>query len=379
MKYRAIFIILFLCAVATFLIHFFLVGKAIYGDGRYYYSYLPAFLIQHTLDLSSAFLHTDIPSWRVTPVHLPANIYPIGPAVFWTIPYLFSFGISFLLGHPDPFAVWFQIPIGIFAIFLTIGGLWILFLTLQHFFSSRTSLLTVVTIFFTTNLLFYGAIDVLNSHSLIFFLSCLFIFFWLKKSSLRNAFFLGIVYGLLMLVRPQEAIFGVLIAARIFAKKEKIYTTSFFIAALVFVPQLLVWYSQWGSIFVNPYLHVATFNFLKPQLIGVLFNTQSGFFLWTPITALATIGLFLFAKKEKRIATPLLLVYFIEIYVIASWSIWWEGQSYSARMLISCLPFLALGIGYFYEKIQRGKITYSLSTFFGILNCILIIFFLLQT
>lgn len=377
MKSKRIFILLFVLSFTIFLVHFLIVGKAIYGDGRYYYSYLPAFLIQHTFNLSSAFEHTDIPVWALTPLHLPANIYPIGPALFWTIPYLLAFGFSFIFGHFNIFSVLFQIPIGAFVICLSTFGLWLLFKSLEKFFPPSIALLSVLTVFFTTNLLFYGSVDVLNSHPITFFLSCVFLFFWLKRPTLGNAIVIGVAYGLLMLVRPQEVLFGILLASSILRKNKKKYIFSFITAALIFLPQLLLWKVEWGSWYINPYLHAATFNFLKPELVGVLFNTQSGLFLWTPITLLAFIGLFLFAKDYK-VAIPMILLILLELYIISSWSIWWEGKSYSARMLISSLPFLSFGLAYIYEKIRSKTLLYSIPVFFGVLNVVLIFYFLVQ-
>lgn len=377
MKSKRIFILLFVLSFTIFLVHFLIVGKAIYGDGRYYYSYLPAFLIQHTFNLSSAFEHTDIPVWALTPLHLPANIYPIGPALFWTIPYLLAFGFSFIFGYSNMFSVLFQIPIGAFVICLSTFGLWLLFKSLEKFFPPSIALLSVLTVFFTTNLLFYGSVDVLNSHPITFFLSCVFLFFWLKRPTLGNAIVIGVAYGLLMLVRPQEILFGILLASSILRKNEKKYIFSFITAALIFLPQLLLWKVEWGSWYINPYLHAATFNFLKPELVGVLFNTQSGLFLWTPITLLAFIGLFLFAKDYK-VAIPMILLILLELYIISSWSIWWEGKSYSARMLISSLPFLSFGLAYIYEKIRSKTLLYSIPVFFGVLNVVLIFYFLVQ-
>lgn len=377
MKSKRIFILLFVLSFTIFLVHFLIVEKAIYGDGRYYYSYLPAFLIQHTFNLSSAFEHTDIPVWALTPLHLPANIYPIGSALFWTIPYLLAFGFSFIFGYSNMFSVLFQIPIGAFVICLSTFGLWLLFKSLEKFFPPSIALLSVLTVFFTTNLLFYGSVDVLNSHPITFFLSCVFLFFWLKRPTLGNAIVIGVAYGLLMLVRPQEILFGILLASSILRKNEKKYIFSFITAALIFLPQLLLWKVEWGSWYINPYLHAATFNFLKPELVGVLFNTQSGLFLWTPITLLAFIGLFLFAKDYK-VAIPMILLILLELYIISSWSIWWEGKSYSARMLISSLPFLSFGLAYIYEKIRSKTLLYSIPVFFGVLNVVLIFYFLVQ-
>jgi len=376
MKTKYLFLAAFTVSGFLFLAHFAYVGKVVYGDGRYYYSYLSAFLVQHTLNLSQSFLHTDIPTWFFTPLGLPANIYPIGPALFWVLPYLLAYGVGTLFGL-GPYSVWYQIPVGLFVIFLSTIGLFLLYRLQTPFFTKKNILLSNLAIFFATNLLFYGSLDVLNSHALTFFLSSLLLFVWLKKPNLEWAILEGIIIGLLMLIRPQEAIFLILPFTTLLLERKAYMIFTPLIAAVVFSPQILLWKIEWGSFFINPYLHVATFHFLNPQFWGVLFNPDTGLFLWTPITILALIGLILFSKKQPKIGLPMLLIFLSEFYIISSWSIWWEGASYSARMFVSSLPFFGIGLTYLFEQRLFTKLKYFLVPFFSALNVVLIIYFLL--
>lgn len=373
-----IFFGLFLFSSIIFLIHFAIVGKAVYGDGKYYYSYLPTLLISHTLSFAQAFKHTDIPTWFTTPLGLPANVYPIGPALFWSIPYVLFFLVGLLFRTSSPYALWLQIPVGIWTIFLSTLGLFFLYKSLTHFFSKNISLLTALTTFFATNLLFYGAIDVINSHAITFFLSASFLYLFLRKPSLTNSFLKGLVIGLLMLVRPQEIVFLVLLLPLLLQKKYQYFLLSLVVSLLVFFPQILMWQYEWGTWTTNPYLHVGTFHFLQPAIWGVLFNHDDGLFLWTPVVMVALCGLILFSIKKKNIGIPLLLVFLGELSIVASWSIWWEGASYSGRMFVSSLPFLSIGLGYLYTKKIFFYLKYFFLIFFSLLNMLLIVYFLLQ-
>lgn len=377
MKIRIIFLGLFIFSILVFGAHFFIVGKAVYGDGRYYYSYLPAFLVQHTLNFSQTFKHTDIPTWFFTPLGYPANVYPIGPAIFWAFPYLLSFGVGSFLGQ-NQYATWYQVPIGITVIALGIIGLWITSKFLNQFFTKRNTLITILTLFFATNLLFYGSIDVLNSHIVTFFLSSLLLFIWLKRPSIVTSLLQGILIGFLMLVRSQEALFLLLPLSSLVITKNKTLLLAFPTSLLVFFPQMFLWHLIWGNWLINPYLHVAAFHFLSPNIWGVLFNHESGLFLWTPITMFASLGLILFAKEKPKLGIPMLLVFLGELYIIGSWSIWWEGASYSARMFVSSLPFLGIGLAYLYEKKLFQKLKYFFLVFFSLLNVSLIFYFLLK-
>lgn len=368
---------LYLFALFVFAVHFFVVGKGVYGDGRYYYSYLPSLLIEHTLNLTNSFKHLGIVSF-LTPLKLPANIYPIGPAIIWTIPFFVSHLLLMSFNVNDGYNNFYQFAIGIWNITLVFIGLYYLKKTLAELFSEKIAILTTSTIFLATNLLFYGAVDVINSHSASFFASSLFFYYWLNKKIKLS----GVLLGLLVLIRPQDAIFIILplssliIEKRSYIKKFLIVTITSMIA---FSPQLLIWKILWGTWYVNPYLKVESFNLKSPQILGVLFNSSDGLFLWTPIVILCLIGLINFAIKNKDMGIPFILLFLGQLYIVSSWSIWWQGSSYSGRMFISSLPILAFGIAHIYSSSSiLSKFKIQCSVFFSFLNIILIILFLLK-
>src|SRR5260221_9930168 len=349
------FLLLYLFAISIFFLHFIIVGTAVYGDGIYYYSYLPSFFSHHTFH--------SIP-WP--------NPYSIGPALFWTIPYV--------LFHN-------QIFIGIWNISFVFLGLFLLYKTLVNFFPAKTSFITIVALFLATNLLFYGAVDVINSHSASFFFSCLFLFLWLKKRSFLNSFFLGISLGLLTLIRTQDIVFIFLPLSTYITTPRNNVTIKqwsnivlFFFGTLIpLIPQFFLWRLQYGNLLKSPYLYDPhhTFYFFHPHILGVLFNVTDGFFLWTPIAILALIGLYYFIKKHATVGIPMLIVVMAELFIIASWSIWWEGASYSARMMLSSLPLFAFGLASVFQKEGIKKALYLTSIFTGA-NILLIFVFLLK-
>lgn len=378
MKNKVLFITVFIIATLLFLAHFWIVGKAVYGDGRYYYSYLPAVFINHTLDFSKIYPHFDIPKWQLTPEHIPANKYSFGPALFWSLPYIFSYGISFLFQAKDPFAIYLQIPVGLWTVALAVVGLYFLWRGLLFLFSKKTATITSISIFFATNILFYGSVDVLNSHAITFFLSSLLLYLWLKKPSIITEILQGVCIGLLMLTRLQEAVFLILPLSTLFLQKRKSIFFTFFSAVAAFLPQIFIWHGIWGTWFQSPYLRAETFDFLHPQILGVLLSDANGLVMWTPIISFAIVGLFLFVKKNITQGVPLLLIFLSELYIIASWSTWWQGASFSGRMFVSSAPIFAIGLGYLFEKHAFKKLRYILVGLFSLLNILLIFYFLLR-
>lgn len=371
---KTFFISLYVFAILVFIAHFIIVVKGVYGDARYYYSYLTSIVIDHNLDFKSSFKYFGI-DYFLTPTGKAANIYPIGPAIFWAFPFILAHLFLMPFGLNDGFNNFYQFFIGIWNITLVFIGLYFLKKTLTKFFSKKISRITIAAMFLSTNLLFYGAIDVINSHSASFFAASLFVYFWLNKKIKLSA----VLLGLLALIRPQDALFAILPLSSLILEKRsylKNFLVLMFGALIVFIPQLLIWKILWGTWYKSPYLEVEGFNFTSPQIFGVLFSGNSGLILWTPIILICFLGLIGVAQKNKVLGVPFILLVLAQIYTVSSWSIWWQGASYSGRMFVSSLPILSIGLGYFYSQKFFVKYYLFITFFFSVLNMFLIIFFL---
>ena len=153
---------------------------------------------------------------------------------------------------------------------------------------------------------------------------------------------------------------------------------------LAFLPQLIAWQMLYGKFWVSPYLNRGYgFNFLQPHLVEVLFSARSGLIFWTPVVTIALAGFFLkeFPKTISRWYIALLIV--LQLYLVASWTTWWQGASYGGRMFISLLPILGLGLATAFKKLESlgmkpFAITLSIILPLSAINVLLIIYFLLK-
>lgn len=324
---RFIFSIIFSLFVLFFTWHAAYLGKTVYGDGVYYYSHLQSLL------------------GEAQPI--PNNKYSIGPALFWMPTYLLAKN---------------ELSVGFSSVFYAITGLVLLYRLLITTFTQRISLATILLVAFTTNLLFYGSIDPANSHALSFFTVILFLSFLFARK--KSWFAIGVSLGLVGTVRPQDLIVGIL--AR--SIKWRPFLAGLFAG---FFPQMVSWFFIFGSPVALPYLGRGEgFSPSLTNVFGVLFAPTNGLFLWTPTVMLGCIGLMWY---HKRFA----LVFIIELLIVASWSTWWQGESYSGRMFVGMLPIIAFGVAWILSKINIPKkalslLVCSLST----INSILIIYFL---
>ena len=356
-----------------FLGHALIVGKTVYGDGVYYYAWLRSVVVDGDINFANDYAALGA-SQQLTANGLLGNIYSVGPALLWSPQFLW---IHRLL-NSDGFALPYQLTVGITSIFYALFGLLLLYRTLAKFFSKTTAVLTVITIAFATNLFFYGSLDAVNSHALSFFAASLFLA--LLKQPNTQPLLLGASVGLLALIRPQDTLFGLLLLPRVNRKTILAIATG---AILAFLPQLLAWQTLYGKFWVSPYLDRGYgFNFLQPHLVEVLFSPKSGLILWTPVIAVALVGLFLKGFPKPLNRWFILLLIFLQLYLVASWTTWWQGESYGGRMFISLLPLLSLGLATVFTRLRSlhmkpPGIVLSIILPLSTINVLFMIYFLL--
>ncbi len=390
-----------------FLCHYFIVGQAVYGDGIYYYSYVRSLVVDKDLDFRNEFNHHynwknnnslkedggDNYVQRTKTGYFP-NKYNIGAPLTWIPTFLIAYILSFIVNVFYPISLYgysdiFQLSVGVSNVIWIFLGLLILYKFLLSSYGAKTSLLTTSSIIFSTSLLYYGAVDVVNSHPSSFLFSVLFLVSWYKNKdnfSWKKGVELGSILGILALIRTQDFIFyfPVLVYSLIKNKKNlhkvviylSIIGTSAFI---IFIPQLLIWKILYGSPFNNPYfLGGEGFNFLNPHLMQLIFSSKVGILYTSPILLISIY--FLFLKWKNLFVFSLLMIILLQFYLISSWSGWSQGESYGVRMLISSYPFLSIGLAEFYKFLIK-KTSFMLALLvvavFSILNMALILVFLL--
>lgn len=344
----------------------------------YYYSWLRSVVIDRDINFANEYAHFGVAA-PITVNNQFGNKHPIGAPLFWFPWYAQA---RTLIGASG-YELSYQLLIGFLSVLATITGLILLYRLLTQYFSSTVSLLSIMSISGATNLLFYGAVDTVNSHAVSFFAATVFLSFLFSKSA--SPFLTGLALGFCALVRPQDAILGLLAIPslkRSHLLRRKFIVLLFVGAILVFAPQLLAWYALYGTAFVSPYLSGGeSFTWWSPNFFNVLFSPANGLFLWTPITLIA-LGGFMFWKDIRRIW--FIAVFLLAVIVVGSWSTWWQGASYSGRMFVSILPVLSFGLASFYKKLLMVGLTWQsiLLTIIGplaVINSILIIRFLLQS
>src|SRR5947207_8981229 len=132
-----------------------------------------------------------------------------------------------------------------------------------------------------------------------------------------------------------------------FAKKHPLHFFSAIAGGITaLLPQLIYWKEVTGSWI---YKMGSKWDFLNPHW-RVLFGWEKGWFIYTPVTILMVVGLFMLKKAEYKRAV---IVFFIlNIWIIIAWHDWRFGGSYSCRALTQSLAVMAIPLSALIERIQ---------------------------
>ncbi|MFZ2025108.1 MAG: hypothetical protein WAV51_02425 [Microgenomates group bacterium] len=370
---KPLILLLLVCIgyIIVFSAHAYTLKQTVYGDGAYYFSWLHTIFIDHDINFSNEYIRFNL-TQPFTENGMPINKYAIGPSLLWAPFYLWIHSIVRGDGYTFPY----QFVIGFVSVLYVLTGLILLYRLLCTAFKPTIAVLTTILIAVATNLLFYGAIDTVNSHGLSFFAAILFLTFLFQ----RQSFGVGIALALLALMRPQDVVFALLVLP--FLKRNNIFAIlSGFI--LLFCHQLLVWFAFTGNPFISPYFTGGEhYTFLSPHIFSVLFSFENGLLIYTPLFLIAGIGYMRVWKKYERYRLLSIAVVLVSLYLIASWSSWNQGASYSGRMFIALLPLIAFPLASLLTHMTNTIVTlkYLYMIFvlpLGGMNVLLILYFLL--
>lgn len=198
-----------------------------------------------------------------------------------------------------------------------------------------------------TPLLFYAAFGPFFSHPASFAAVTAFLVAWDRTRFTpggrggREWLLLGLLLGFAALVRPQNGLLGVVLLAELPRWRRGAETClrpraahlALFVAGtlLAFSPQMLAWWTLYGSPFSLPKLD--EMQWLRPHLAELLLSDFHGVFPWTPVYGLAALGLLVLARRDGVLAGGLALALAVQIYLNAANMVWWSGGSFGNRRL----------------------------------------------
>ena len=340
-----------------------------------YYSYLPATFIEKDLSLSFITPENKIKYNGVKYAYVDDKNgnhilkYSMGMSVLYAPFFFAAHLLAKPLGYPtDGFSAIYQLFIEFSGLFYILIGLWYLRKLLLHYYSEKIVALTLLFIFFGTNLLCYSTIEPAMSHAYTFSLFSVFLYYvveFYKHVTLKSTIVLAVCFGLIILVRPLNVFFVVpllLFNSYNFSDLKKRFSffilhykyvlTFLLIVALIILPQLLYYKYVTGSYLVFSY-GKERFYFDNPHILKLLLSFRKGWLIYTPIMAFALYGIYNMKKQPiNGFKISILILLPLYLYVVSSWWCWWYGGSFGQRSLIDIYPLLALPLAAFIYQMQ---------------------------
>lgn len=354
----------------------------IQSDGAGYYAFARSVFVDGDIDFANDF------EPKLTPFLWPPdygvsrytgatiNPFTVGPAVYWTPMWWISHGVT-LAGKfagmswlADGYDMTYVVFITYATAVAGLGALITLYQLLQHWYTSRVALLTTITVYAGTNLMFYTVYEGSYAHALSTWLSVIVITLACRiehDPRLRIWLWCAAATATLILtywVNAIVAIVPILIIARMCwhryqqrdwhtLKRYAIYVAGMFIiASLIMAPQLAVWQIMQGSWYRIPRESVR-FTPQGFQLLAFFVGPLYGMVWWTPVYALGLGGLLMFARTHRWHGIIFVLTCIVFIVYNTSIPNWHGSSGYGLRRLTSILPLLAIGFAHILSRLAH--------------------------
>lgn len=339
------------------------------SDVAEYYQYMPALWIHNDIsfqftDQLPAEQHRNFTLFDISEGKRTGKM-SLGMSLVWTPAFLMAHVWANLAGYPaDGFSFPYMAMLYVFNFLCVVLGFYYLLKVLLNYFPPPAAILSAFLMVFASNLLYYSVYQAGMSHVVNFFLMSLLLYqadSFYRKMTFRRAFLIGILMGLLSLIRPTNAIALVLFslwgvngwdALRerfVWFFREYRYTLLLLAGILIpWIPQFVYWKWLTGSFLFYTYgVKGEGFFFGNPQIANVLFSYRNGWLVYSPVMFFVLIGfVILFLQKNKN-AFPVALSFLLVLYIMASWWCWWFGGAFGGRSFIDIYPALAFPMASF--------------------------------
>ncbi|MBI4944825.1 MAG: hypothetical protein HY840_00330 [Bacteroidetes bacterium] len=344
-----------------------------------FYGYLPAVFIYHDITLHFPDKDPGFFAFKYWPEHAPNG----GRVIKTTMGVSYLYAPFFFLGHiyagisgepQDGYSFPYQLFLQIGTLFYVILGFIFLRKLLLLYFSDAVIALTILSVFFGTNLLYYSTGGALMAHAYLFAVLCVYLFAidtWHQKPDFKMSILLGLTGGLLTLMKP-TMIICILIPLLYGIRNLKLYREKLqfllinkwqLLIVIIFfllpgIPQLIYWKYITGNWFYFSYTG-ESFFFENPHIIQGWFGYRNGWLLYTPIMIFALAGFFFMKEKVKDMKLSILLFFAFMVYIIHSWWCWWFG-GFGLRAYVELYGALAIPMAAFYDFFLRKKLLFKI-------------------
>jgi hypothetical protein len=382
--------------LGLFVLSLILINPWVRGDGVGYYAFARAVLVQHNLDFTADYNAANAsfrdarldengdpkPVFRTPTNHLE-NHFTVGPAILWA-PFLIVAHAGVLVARAlgsnvaaDGFSAPYRFAMALGTAVYAFLGLLLAMRLAAKYVSERWAFLATVAIWWASSLPVYMYFNPSWSHAHSAFMVALFLWYWHETRETRSSIqwiVLAAIAGLMLNVYyPNAMVLAVLVVEAVpqylgalqgkQSPEREVGTrvlqlvvnhvlfATVMIACLLptFISRLVIY----GNPFESGYFSLRDWAWRSPYFLAVLFSSEHGLLVWTPVIALACIGVAIFALREPRVGGAILSAMLAFYFLIACYPDWAGISSYGNRFFVSLTPIFIIGLAVFFDRIAE--------------------------
>lgn len=336
------------------------------GDGWGYYQYLPGLIGTH---------HWEHLPWAYILDNASGlSLFTSGVALLQLPWFLLGHGLAWVTGSPmdgysAPYALSSMLGIAVYTGIATS----LLFHALRRRFTLPVSLAVPLLLFSGTNLYYYVTRQPAMSHAYAYFLFAVLHYLVVRNveraSPWRTAGIL-VVCSSALLIRQLHAVVllfpllyltdglqGLKDRLRWITQQRAVTLLGAGLAVLLWLPQLAYWHLITERWFIFPYGYKGEhFEYLlRPHLMDVLFGVINGWWVYTPMMAVACGFLVWMALRRIAGGRLLLAIAALVWYTYAAWWCWWLGGAFGHRGFVEYYALLSIPLAYGLEQATRWR------------------------
>ena len=345
-------------------------GGVIWSDSEGYYMYLPAVFIYNGFEDLPIKTTSEFKKYKDTNKFFTK--YTCGVAIM-QMPFFLAFHTHSkrygkpATGYSNPYT--FSVLLA--SVFYTFLGMLFLFWSLARSFKPFVSILTVLGIYWGTNLYYYTVFAGGMSHAYSFCLFSIVVYLisrFYRKPGWGIFALMGLISGLIVLIRPTNILILLFVFLSDVTSLEALKARFLFywknlsrfwvfpvVSFLVFIPQFLYWHYISGEYIFYSYGNQGFTFWKNPQLLNVLFHIKGGWLIFTPLMYLSIIGLLIGSWQNQQNMRLILGLLLIALYIFSSWWSWWFGGAFGYRSLVEFYTILAFPFALLINKIFELK------------------------
>jgi len=314
-----------------------------------------------------------------TPTGHLQNVFSVGVGLMWSPFILVGHGVACATGaETDGFSPPYHAAVFFANMFYGLAGAVLSYVLVRTWFGKGVSAVAAVAAWTCSSALYYTFGQEAMGHAASFFIMALFLLLWVRlrvRGGTRPWVVVGLALGLTILVRWQNLTFALIPAVDLLWTRQRRDIARLAACAgacaVMVAPQIAAWKILYGSYIVIPQ-GAGFMAWLRPDLAGLLFSADHGLVTWTPLMAAGLAGLFLFARRHRRVGVAVLAAVLAQVYVCAcAGDIGW---SFGMRRLVNATPLFALGIAsVFAVSAKRLRRPIALTILFAVWNVLFVL------